>query len=68
MTAEQLKLQRNAAREDYEARIESNTLVPLMYSIIMGNLVEQSRKAMENMSDEQKAQLQDMIHEEEDET
>lgn len=68
MTAEQLKLQRNAAREDYEARIESNTLVPLMYSIIMGNLVEQSRKAMENMSDEQKAQLQDMVHEEEDET
>ena len=64
--AEQLKVQRNAAKEDYEARVESNTLVPLLYSIIMGNLVDQSRKAMENMTDEQKDQLQDMLKEEED--
>ena len=40
MTAEQLKVQRDAAKEDYEARVESNTLVPLLYSIIMGNLVD----------------------------
>ena len=66
MTAEQLKVQRNAAKEDYEARVESNTLVPLLYSIIMGNLVDQSKKAMENMTDEQKDQLQDMLKEEED--
>ena len=66
MTAEQLKVQRNAAKEDYEARVESNTLVPLLYSIIMGNLVDQSKKAMENMTDVQKDQLQDMLKEEED--
>ena len=66
MTTEQLKIQRDAAKEDYEARVESNTLVPLLYSIIMGNLVDQSKKAMENMTDEQKNQLQDMIKEEED--
>jgi len=51
---------------DYEAKVESNTIVPLIYSVIMGDLVDQSRKAMENMSDEQKDQLQDMMKEDED--
>ena len=43
MSAEQLKVQRDAAKADHEARIESNTLVPLLYSIIMGDLVDQSK-------------------------
>ena len=38
----------------------------LVYSIIMGDLVDQSRKAMENMSDDQKSQLQDLIKEDDD--
>ena len=66
MTAEQLRIQRDSAKNDYDARIESNTLVPLLYSIIMGDLVDQSKKAMENMTDDQKTQLQDLIKEEED--
>ena len=66
MTAEQLKNQRDSAKADYEAKIESNTVVPLIYSVIMGDLVDQSKKAMENMTEEQKTQLQDMIKEEED--
>ena len=66
MTAEQLRTQRDAAMSDYEAKIESNTVVPLIYSVIMGDLVDQSKKAMENMTDEQKDQLQDMIKEGED--
>ena len=66
MTVEQFKIQRDAAKNDYEAKIESNTLVPLLYSIIMGDLVDQSRKAMENMTEDQKAQLQDLVKEEED--
>ena len=51
---------------DYEAKVESNTIVPLIYSVIMGDLVDQSRKAMGNMSDEQKDQLQDIMKEDED--
>ena len=66
MTVEQLKTQRDSAKEDYEARIESNTLVPLVYSIIMGDLVDQSKKAMENMSEDKKSQLQDLIKEGDD--
>ena len=66
MTAEQLRTQRDAAKVDYEAKVESNTIVPLIYSVIMGDLVDQSRKAMENMSDEQKDQLQDIMKEDED--
>ena len=66
MTAEQLRIQRDSAKEDYDAKIESNTLVPLLYSIIMGDLVDQSKKAMENMTEDQKTQLQDLIKEEED--
>ena len=66
MTVEQLRTQRDAAKSDYEAKIESNTVVPLIYSVIMGDLVDQSKKAMENMTDEQKDQLQDMIKEGED--
>ena len=66
MSAEQLKVQRDAAKADYEARVESNTLVPLLYSIIMGDLVDQSKKAMEKMTEDEKSQLQDMIKEKED--
>ena len=66
MTAEQLKNQRDSAKADYEAKIESNTVVPLIYSVIMGDLVDQSKKAMENMTDEQKDQLQDIVKEGED--
>ena len=66
MTADQLRTQRDAAKVDYEAKVESNTIVPLIYSVIMGDLVDQSRKAMENMSDEQKDQLQNMTKEDED--
>ena len=66
MSAEQLRTQRNAAKADYEAKVESNTVVPLIYSVIMGDLVDQSKKAMENMTDEQKDQLQDMVKEGED--
>ena len=66
MTADQLRIQRDAAKVDYEAKVESNTIVPLIYSVIMGDLVDQSRKAMENMSDEQKDQLQNMTKEDED--
>jgi hypothetical protein len=32
----------------------------------MGDLVDQSKKAMENMTEDQKTQLQDLIKEEED--
>ena len=66
MSAEQLKVQRDAAKADHEARVESNTLVPLLYSIIMGDLVDQSKKAMEKMTEDEKSQLQDMIKEKED--
>ena len=66
MTVEQLRTQRDAAKSDYEAKGARNTVVPLIYSVIMGDLVDQSKKAMENMTDEQKDQLQDMIKEGED--
>ncbi len=66
MTAEQLRTQRDAAKVDYEAKIESNTVVPLIYSIIMSDLVDQSRKAMENMTEEQKDQIQDIVKGDED--
>jgi len=64
MDAMQLKTQRDAAMADYEAKMESNVVVPLLYSIIMGELVDQSRKSMEHMTEEQKSQLQDIIKEE----
>ena len=66
MDAMQLKTQRDAAMADYEAKMESNAVVPLLYSIIMGELVDQSRKSMEHMTEEQKSQLQDIIKEEKD--
>ena len=54
----------DAALNDYEAKIESNAVVPLLYSVIMGELVDQSRKSMEHMTEEQKAQIQDIVKEE----
>ena len=61
MSLEQLKTQKEAACREYESNKESNAVIPLIYSIIMGELLEQSRKSMENMTEEQKNQLQDMI-------
>ena len=64
MDAKQLKTQRDAALNDYEAKTESNAVVPFLYSVIMGELVDQSRKSMEHMTEEQKAQIQDIVKEE----
>jgi len=66
MSIEKLKHQKEAAKNAFNAKKDSNTIVPLLYSIIMGNLVEQSKKAMGNMTDEQKNQLQDIVKEDED--
>ena len=60
-----LKIQKKASKDAFNAKKESETVVPLMYSIIMGNLVEQSKKAMENMSEEQKEQIDNIVKENE---
>lgn len=66
MSIEKLNEQKNSAKNTFNAKKDSETMVPLLYSIIMGNLVEQSKKAMENMTDEQKTQIEEIVKEGED--
>jgi len=61
MTADKLRAQRDAAQEEYQAKVATGGILPLLYGIIMGEMMEQSRKAMDAMSPEQKAELEKMF-------
>lgn len=61
MTADKLHAHRDAALEEYQAKVATGSVLPLLYGIIMGEMMEQSRKAMESMTPEQKAELEKMF-------
>ena len=61
MTAAKLRAHRDAALEEYRAKVATGGVLPLLYGIIMGEMMEQSRKAMESMTPEQKTELEKMF-------
>lgn len=61
MTKEKLIADRDSAREDFEARIESQMVLPMMYSLFMQNLMEQQQKIMDEMPEEKRQQLDDLL-------
>lgn len=58
MTADRLRAQRDCARAEYEARSSSAATLPVMYGLVMRELMDQSRLAMESLTPEQKAELE----------
>ncbi len=61
MTKEQLINDRDNARKDFEARVETQTLLPFTYTLFMQNLIEQQQKIRDEMSEEKKKQLDDLL-------
>ena len=58
MTTDKLRAQRDAARAEHEARSSSAATLPVMYGLVMRELMDQSRQAMESMTPEQKTELE----------
>ena len=61
MTKERLIEDRDNARADFEARVETQLMLPMLYSLFMQNLMEQQQKVMEEMPEEKRKQLDDLL-------
>ncbi len=61
MTKEKLIADRDNARQDYDARIETQMLLPLTYSLFMQNLLEQQQKIRDEMPEDKRQQLEDLM-------
>jgi Fe-S-cluster containining protein len=61
MSKEQLIQDRDNARADFEAKIETQITLPLIYSLFMQNLLEQQQKAMDEMPEEKRKQLDELL-------
>ncbi|UCG90428.1 MAG: YkgJ family cysteine cluster protein [Candidatus Heimdallarchaeota archaeon] len=61
MTKERLIEDRDNARLDFEAKVETQMILPLLYSLFMQNLLEQQQKVMEEMPEEKRKQLDELL-------
>lgn len=61
MTKEKLIQDRDNARTEWDARLENQMTLPLLYSLFMQNLLEQQQKAMEDMPEEKRKQLDELL-------
>ncbi len=61
MTKEKLIADRDNARLDYEAQVEAQMLLPITYSLFMQNLIEQQEKIRDEMPEDKRQQLDDLI-------
>ena len=61
MTDEWLSECRKRAKTDHEAKIQTNLVLPTVQGVFFAWMMETSRKAVENLSDEQKKQLEDVV-------
>ncbi|MFX1284884.1 MAG: YkgJ family cysteine cluster protein [Promethearchaeota archaeon] len=61
MTKERLIEDRDNARLDFEAKVEAQMMLPLIYSLFMQNLLEQQQKVMEEMPEEKRKQLDELL-------
>ncbi|MHA2246476.1 MAG: YkgJ family cysteine cluster protein [Candidatus Hodarchaeales archaeon] len=68
MTKDRLINDRDNARADFEARVETQMILPLIYSLFMQNLLEQQKKAMEEMPEEKRKQFDDLLKAQKDES
>ncbi len=61
MTKERLIEDRDNARADFDARVETQMMLNLLYSLFMKNLIEQQQKAMEDMPEDKRKQLDELL-------
>ncbi|MHA1668889.1 MAG: YkgJ family cysteine cluster protein [Candidatus Heimdallarchaeaceae archaeon] len=61
MTKESLQLARQRAQEHYSASISTNSLLPVLYALILNNISRKSKEAMESLSEEDKKKLEELL-------
>ncbi len=57
MTAEALEEIRNSAKDEYDARIRTATLLPALHAIILTDTMKASEEAMSKLTDEDREKL-----------
>ncbi|MHA1974190.1 MAG: YkgJ family cysteine cluster protein [Candidatus Hodarchaeales archaeon] len=61
MTKERLIEDRDNARADFQAKLENQMILPLLYSLFMQNLIDEQQKVMKNMPEEKRKQLEELL-------
>jgi len=61
MTKESLALARTRAQEHYNAKVKNQVIMPLLYSVILADIMRKSQEAMNNLSDEDKKKLEELL-------
>jgi Fe-S-cluster containining protein len=61
MTAETLELARERARMHLEAVSNTSAILPLLYTMILANIMQKSQEAMASLSEEDQQQLEELL-------
>jgi Fe-S-cluster containining protein len=61
MTDDTLKKAREMAKEDFEARVDTSMLLPIIHGLTLGLILDQSKKRIDELSPEQKEKLTKMF-------
>jgi Fe-S-cluster containining protein len=64
VSKETLQEARNLAEQEYKERVETDSVLPAIYSIIMSELIRQSAEAMKKRSEEEKTEMEDSVSQE----
>ena len=61
MTNESLELARQRAKDHFTALTTTSSLLPVLYAVIVGNIMRQSQETMESLSEEDKKKLEELF-------
>lgn len=61
MTDDLLKKAREQAKEDFEERVDTSMLLPIIHGMILGFILNQSKKRIDELTPEQKEKLNEMF-------
>jgi len=69
VTKEALKKAKEKAEQDFQERQRTQASLPALYSLVMGQMMQQSAQAMQNLSEDDRKRIQDIMskHEREEE-
>lgn len=65
VTKEVLKKAKQKAEQDFHERQKTQASLPALYSLVMGQLMQQSAQAMQNLSDEDRKRIEDIMSKQE---
>ncbi len=66
MSNETLTEARDSAKKDFNARVSTALVLPAMHGLVMGFLLEQSKKQVDKLTEDQKEQLKAILGQKEE--